>query len=92
MRTFFRFDFPLKRTLQVSAALPLALPPLVGVLAFLFLYGESGLLGRGMQQLFGLSSTPWRLHGPGAILLVHAYSMFVFFYLFVRAVGPGRHL
>ena len=28
---------------------------------------------------------PWRLQGAGAILLVHAYSMYVYFYLFVRA-------
>ena len=28
---------------------------------------------------------PWRLSGPAAILLVHAYSMYVYFYLFTRA-------
>ncbi len=33
----------------------------------------------------GLEKAPWRLMGPGAILLVHTYSMYVYFYLFVRA-------
>ncbi|MDX1740015.1 MAG: hypothetical protein R3178_01930, partial [Rhodothermales bacterium] len=33
---FYRFDLPLRRLLMAVAALPLALPPLVGVLAFLF--------------------------------------------------------
>ena len=40
-----------------------------------------------MQALLRLAEPPWRLPGPGAILLVHAYSMYVYFYLFTRA-GP----
>jgi iron(III) transport system permease protein len=38
-----------------------------------------------MVALFGLETSPWRLRGWGAILLVHAYSMSVYFYLFGRA-------
>ena len=82
---FFRFDFPLKRTLQVSAALPLALPPLVGVLAFLFLYGESGMLPRGLQAVFGLEAVPFAFEGRAAVLIVHVYAFYVYFYLFVSA-------
>ena len=33
----------------------------------------------------GLEEPPWRLEGAAAILLVHAYSMYVYFYLLVRA-------
>jgi iron(III) transport system permease protein len=61
------------------------LPPFVGVIAFLFLYGESGFVARFLQSLLGLSQSPWRLQGAGAILLVHGYSMYVYFYLFTRA-------
>ena len=82
---FERTDFPGRRTLGALLALPVALPPLVGVIAFLFLYGESGFISRLVQMALGLSEAPWRLHGPGAILLVHTYSMYVYFYLFVRA-------
>ena len=79
------FDFPGRKTLGSLVALPVVLPPLVGVIAFLFLYGESGFIARAVQALFGLPQAPWRLQGPGAILLVHAYSMYVYFYLFTRA-------
>jgi iron(III) transport system permease protein len=61
------------------------LPPLVGVIAFLFLYGESGFTSLLVQRLLGLDEPPWRLQGAAAILLVHAYSMYVYFYLFTRA-------
>ena len=78
-------DFPGRRTLGALIALPVALPPLVGVIAFVFLYGESGFVSRGVQTVLGLEKAPWRLSGPVAILLVHAYSMYVYFYLFTRA-------
>ncbi len=82
---FERTDFPARGFLGALVALPVALPPLVGVIAFLFLYGESGFVSRFIQGALGLAEPPWRLQGPGAILLVHAYSMYVYFYLFVRA-------
>ena len=82
---FERYDFPGRRLLGALMALPAVLPPLVGVIAFLFLYGESGFVARAVQAVFGLRDAPWRLRGAGAILLVHAYSMYVYFYLFTRA-------
>ena len=73
-------------------ALPAVLPPLVGVVAFLFLYGETGFVSLLLMRLLRLEEPPWRLEGAGAILLVHAYSMYVYFYLLVRAalVVAGR--
>jgi iron(III) transport system permease protein len=82
---FYRYDFPGRRIVGGLVALPAVLPPLVGVLAFLFLYGESGFISLLIQWLFRLDDPPWRLQGAGAILLVHAYSMYVYFYLFTRA-------
>jgi len=79
------FDFPGRKTLGALIALPVVLPPLVGVIAFLFLYGESGFIARALQVALRLEQAPWRLQGPSAILLVHAYSMYVYFYLFTRA-------
>src|SRR5947199_4089020 len=86
---FERADFPGRRILGAIVALPVALPPLVVVIAFVFLYGESGFASRAVQALPRLREPPWRLAGPGAILLVHAYSMYVYFYLFTRA-GVAR--
>jgi iron(III) transport system permease protein len=82
---FERTEFPGRRVLGALVALPVVLPPLVGVIAFLFLYGESGFVARAIQALLGLEESPWRLSGPAAVLLVHAYSMYVYFYLFTRA-------
>jgi iron(III) transport system permease protein len=86
---FERAEFPGRRVLGAMVALPVVLPPLVGVVAFLFLYGESGFVSRAVQWALRLHEPPWRLSGPGAILLVHAYSMYVYFYLFTRAGLAG---
>jgi iron(III) transport system permease protein len=80
-----RYDLPGGRVLGGLVALPAVLPPLVGVVAFLFLYGETGFVPLLLMRLLRLEEPPWRLQGAGAILLVHAYSMYVYFYLLVRA-------
>jgi len=79
------FEFPGRKLLGSLIALPAVLPPFVGVIAFLFLYGESGFVARFLQFVFRFDGAPWHLQGAGAILLVHAYSMYVYFYLFTRA-------
>ena len=86
---FYRYDFSFKKTLMSIAALPLALPPLVGVLAFLFLYGEVGILPRGLQAILGLEEVPFSFEGFWAVLFVHIYSLYVYFYLFVIAALRG---
>ena len=80
-----RFEFRGRRLLGVVATLPAALPPLVGVLAFLFLYGESGVVTRAVQRALGLPAAPWSLTGLWAIIFVHAYTMYVYVFLFVAA-------
>lgn len=82
---FTHYDFPGKSLFASVAVLPLVLPPLVGVLAFLFLFGESGMLPRTLQALFGLESVPFALDGVAAILVVHVYSLYVYFYLFASS-------
>jgi iron(III) transport system permease protein len=80
-----RFEFPGRRLLRAVATLPAALPPLVGVIAFLFLYGESGVITRLVQRLLRMPEAPWKLEGVGAIVFVHAYTMYVYVFLFVSA-------
>jgi iron(III) transport system permease protein len=86
---FGRREFPGRRLLAGLVALPAVLPPLVGVLAFLFLFGERGFLAHLVTALTGATEAPWRLEGAGAILLIHAYSMYVYFYLFTLAGLAG---
>jgi iron(III) transport system permease protein len=80
-----RYEFRGRRLLSAAATLPAALPPLVGVVAFLFLYGESGVVTRAVQELFRLDEPPWSLNGVAAIIFVHAYTMYVYVFLFVSA-------
>jgi iron(III) transport system permease protein len=82
---FQRYEFRGRRVLRAIAAAPVLLPPLVGVIAVLFLYGESGVISLTIQRTLGLAR-PWpNLHGLSAILFVHAYSMYVYFFMFASA-------
>jgi iron(III) transport system permease protein len=77
-------DFPGRRTVSALLALPAVLPPLVGVVAFLFLYGDTGIFARLVMLLSGSDTPPWRFQGAGAVLLIHATTMYVYSYLLVR--------
>jgi iron(III) transport system permease protein len=57
--------------------LPLALPPMVGVMSYLFLFSENGLL----YWLFGYSQS--LASGYAAILIIHLFSFYPLFYVFV---------
>ena len=80
-----RFEFPGRTILRAAAMLPAALPPLVGVISFLFLYGDTGVITRLVQIALRLEDVPWHLNGIGAIIFIHAYTMYVYVYLFVSA-------
>jgi iron(III) transport system permease protein len=81
--TFTQFQFPFSTSLSRLAVLPLALPPLVGVISFLFVFGESGLLPRILQKLLMSAQVPFYLDGFWAIVTIHVYSFYVYFYLFI---------
>ncbi|PTX64619.1 iron(III) transport system permease protein [Melghirimyces profundicolus] len=86
---FNRYEFPGRRFFASAAIMPIVLPSLVGVMSFLFLYGESGLVTRSIQDLFGLEEPPFKLSGVSGILLVHAYTMYVYFYMTVSSAVRG---
>ncbi|MEK4534342.1 iron ABC transporter permease [Peribacillus sp. FSL K6-1552] len=82
---FNRYDFPGRSFFSTAAILPIVLPSLVGVMAFMFLYGESGLIPNAIKDLFGLDKVPFKIGGVSGILIVHAYTMYVYFYMTVSA-------
>ncbi len=86
---FNRYEFPGRRFFASAAVMPIVLPSLVGVMSFLFLYGESGLVTRAIQDLFGWEEPPFSLTGVPGILLVHAYTMYVYFYMTVSSAIRG---
>jgi len=84
-----RYEFPGRRLLSVLVLVPMALPPLVGVLSFTFLYGESGIFPRFFQQLFSLDEVPFALKGIWGVVVVHTFTMYTYFYLTASAAIKG---
>lgn len=82
---FNRYEFPGRGFFSAAAIMPIVLPSLVGVMAFMFLYGETGLIPNAIKDLFGLKEVPFKLGGVSGILIVHAYTMYVYFYMTVSA-------
>lgn len=84
-----RYEFPGRRILSVFVMLPMALPPLIGVLSFMFLFGESGIIPRALKELFGLAHVPFALKGIGGVLVVHTFTMYPYFYMTASAAIAG---
>ncbi len=77
------YSFPLKNFFFTLLLIPIATPPLVGVVAFLFLLNDNGLFTKIISLAFNLQSAPFRFEGWTAIIIVHVYSFYPFFLLFV---------
>ncbi|MFJ7408852.1 MULTISPECIES: ABC transporter permease [unclassified Lysinibacillus] len=84
-----RYNFPGRRILSILVLVPMALPPLVGVLSFTFLYGESGIFPRAIQHFFGLQQVPFSLKGIWGVIVVHTFTMYTYFYLTASAAIKG---
>ena len=78
-------EFPGKAVVARLAILPIALPPLVGVIAFRFVFGSSGLLPRILQGILHTTNPVLALEGIPGVVLVHVYSFHVYTYLFCAA-------
>jgi len=63
--------------------IPIAAPPLVSTVAFLFLLNENGLLIKVIAMLTGIESIPFKFEGWTAIIIIHIYSFYPFFLLFI---------
>lgn len=75
------FEFPFKRLFNKLLLTPVMVPGIIIVLAFLQLYGESGMISKSLQMLWGLEKPPIRLSGFWGILFVHAYTQYVYFFM-----------
>lgn len=75
------FDVPFNRLLDKILMLPLVVPGLIIVFSFVQLYGESGLVTKTLESLFNLESPPYSFGGLSGILLVHAYTQYIYFYM-----------
>ncbi|GAA4716459.1 ABC transporter permease [Brevibacillus fulvus] len=84
-----RYEFPGRKILSVLALVPMALPPLIGVLSFTFLYGESGIIPRALKELFQLEQVPFSLKGVWGVLVVHTFTMYTYFFMTASAAIKG---
>jgi iron(III) transport system permease protein len=82
---FNKYDFPGRNFFSSVAIMPIVLPSLVGVMAFMFLYGETGLVPNALKDLLHLKEVPFSIGGVSGILIVHAYTMYVYFYMTVSS-------
>ena len=78
-----RVDVPGRRFVGAIVASPMLLPPLVGTIAFIFLFSESGIVTRAIVRSFDLTASPYRLRGFWAVLLFHVYTIYPYFFVFV---------
>jgi len=80
-----RWEFPLRGVCQVLVLVPIALPPLMGVEAFVLLYGVGGTFPQLLGALFRTNQNTFALDGISGVLLVHTLTMYPYFYLTVAA-------
>ncbi|MEJ2641654.1 MAG: ABC transporter permease subunit, partial [Desulfosarcinaceae bacterium] len=77
------FKFPSKNLVDKLLLLPIMLPGIIIVFAFVQLYGESGLFTKTLEAVLGLEKAPYNFSGLPGILFVHAYTQYVYFYITV---------
>jgi iron(III) transport system permease protein len=80
-----RWEFPLRSVCQVLVLVPIALPPLMGVEAFVLLFGVGGTFPQLLATLFGTNQNAFAVDGVSGVLLVHTLTMYPYFYLTVAA-------
>lgn len=70
-----------KKLVHILLLSPMMIPGVIVVISFIQLYGESGIVTKGLEYIFRLAETPYRFQGLGAIVFVIAYTQYVYFYL-----------
>ena len=71
-----RFEFPYRQLFSYLTMLPLILPPIVGVLGFVFILGRAGTLNILLQDWFGLQQPINFMYGMQGVLLVETVHLF----------------
>lgn len=75
------FKFPFKNIISKLLLTPIMVPGIIIVLAFIQLYGESGIITKSIEIFFNLKEEPFRFTGFWGILFVHAYTQYVYFFM-----------
>jgi iron(III) transport system permease protein len=73
-----RYDFPYRNLFGYLTMLPMILPPLVGVLGFVFILGRAGTVNVLLHDWFGLLHPVNFMYGMHGVLLVETLHLFPF--------------
>jgi iron(III) transport system permease protein len=71
-----RYDFPYRQLFSYLTMLPLILPPLVGVLGFVFILGRAGTINVLLYDWLGLEQPVNFMYGMHGVLLVETVHLF----------------
>ena len=71
-----RYDFPYRNLFSYLTMLPMILPPLVGVLGFVFILGRAGTINVLLMDWFGLEHPVNFMYGVQGVLLVETVHLF----------------
>jgi iron(III) transport system permease protein len=71
-----RYEFPYRNVFSYLTMLPLILPPLVGVLGFVFIFGRAGTVNVLLLDWFGLEHPVNFMYGVHGVLLVETVHLF----------------
>jgi len=71
-----RYEFPGRNLFSYLTMLPLVMPPLIGVLGFVFILGRAGTVNVVLQDYFGLERPINFMYGLQGVLLVETLHLF----------------
>jgi iron(III) transport system permease protein len=71
-----RYEFPYRNLFSYLTMLPMILPPLVGVLGFVFILGRAGTVNILLEDWFGLQQPINFMYGVHGVLLVETVHLF----------------
>ncbi len=71
-----RYEFPYRQAFSYLTMLPMILPPLVGVLGFVFILGRAGTLNVLLFDWFGIREPVNFMYGVHGVLLVETVHLF----------------
>jgi iron(III) transport system permease protein len=71
-----RYEFPYRNLFSYLTMLPMILPPLVGVLGFVFILGRAGTVNVLLEEWFGLQQPVNFMYGVHGVLLVETVHLF----------------
>lgn len=82
-----RHRFPGRRLLKSISTVPFVLPPILAVLGFILVFGNSGLINSVRVSISGGETAPWKiLYSLRAIIMAHVFYNFP---LTLRIVGDS---